>query len=108
MKVHNHAVPSEMMPYVEGDPRSDFSKGVNIELSTSFHCEAQLIAEAARKGVSLEDAELYVTTFPCPVCARLVAYSGIKKLYYADGYGVLDGERVLKSQGVEIIFVDAA
>ncbi|MDE2038239.1 MAG: deoxycytidylate deaminase [Patescibacteria group bacterium] len=105
--LHNHAVPSEHMPYVEGDPRSDFSKGVNIELSTSFHAEARLIAEAARRGQSLEGASMYATTFPCPACAKLIAYSGIKKLYYADGYGVLDGERILKSRGVEIVFVKA-
>jgi dCMP deaminase len=106
LKAHNKAVPDEQMNYIEGDPRSDFSKGVNVELSLFFHCEAQLIAEAAKKGISLEGTSMYVTTFPCPPCAKLVAYSGIKKLYYADGYGVLDGERVLKSQGVEIVFVD--
>jgi dCMP deaminase len=103
---HNSAVPSELMPYVEGDPRSDFHKGVNIELATSLHAEAGLIADAARRGISLEGAELYVTTFPCPPCAKLVAYSGIKKVYYAGGYGVLDAERILKSRGVEIIFVE--
>ncbi|MFA6554588.1 MAG: deaminase [Candidatus Paceibacterota bacterium] len=103
---HNHSVPSEFMPYVEGDPRSDFHKGVNVELSTVLHAEAGLIAEAAREGVSLEGAEMYATTFPCPPCAKMIAYSGIKKLYYADGYGVLDADRILKSRGVEIIFVE--
>ena len=102
---HNHAVPSELMPYVEGDPRSDFHKGVNVELSTSLHAEAGLIAEAARKGICLEGTEMYATTFPCPPCAKMIAYSGIKRIYYADGYGVLDGERILKSRGVEIVFV---
>jgi dCMP deaminase len=103
---HNHAVPSGSLPYTEGDPRSNFHQGVNIELSLVLHAEAGLIADAARQGISLEGAEMYATTFPCPPCAKLVAYSGMKKLYYADGYGVLDGERVLKSKGVEIIFVD--
>ena len=105
MQVHNSAVPDEHIHYTEGDPRSDFSKGVNVDFSLFFHCEAQLVARAAKEGVSLQGAEMYVTTFPCPTCAKLVAYSGIKKMYYADGYGVLDGERVLKSQGVEIVFV---
>lgn len=102
---YNHAVPSAMLPYTEGDPRSDFHKGVNVELSTVLHAEAGLIAEAAQKGICLEGAEMYATTFPCPPCAKMIAYSGIKKLYYADGYGVLDGERVLKSRGVKIVFV---
>lgn len=103
---HNTHVPSEYMPYVDGDPRAEFSKGVNLELSTAIHAEALLIADAARQGISLDGASLYVTTFPCPPCAKLIAYSGIKKLYYAGGYGVLDGERVLKANGVEIIFVE--
>ncbi len=105
LTAYNRHLPAEQTPYVNGDPRSDFSKGVNLELSSAIHSEASLVAEAARQGISLEGASLYVTTFPCPPCAKLIAYSGIKKLYYADGYGVLDGEAVLKSKGVEIIFV---
>ena len=105
LKTHNKHLPSPQTPYIDGDPRSDYKQGLNLELSTSIHSEAALVTEAAKKGISLEGAEMYVTTFPCPPCAKMIAYSGIKKLYYADGYGVLDGESVLKSQGVEIIFV---
>ncbi len=102
---HNHHVPDEQMPYVNGDPRASFSKGVNIELSTAIHGEAYLIARAAEKGISLEGTSIYTSTFPCPPCAKLIAYSGIKKLYYSEGYSMLDGESILKSQGVEIIRV---
>jgi dCMP deaminase len=106
LATHNKHVPSEHMPYVNGDPRNCFKQGVEVEMSTSFHGEARMIAEAAKKGVSLEGCELYCSDFPCPPCAKLVAYSGIKKLYYNRGYGALDGQDVLKSQGVEIIFVE--
>lgn len=102
---HNHHLPSEHTPYVNGDPRNNFHKGVHLELGTSIHGEAAAIAEAAKKGISLEGAEIYVSHFPCPPCAKLVACSGIKKLYYRVGYGVLDGEDVLKQFGVEIIQV---
>lgn len=101
----NKHVPSEHMPYTNGDPRNAFHKGEHLELSTAIHAEAQLIAEAANKGISLEGAEIYVTTFPCPPCAKLIAYSGIKKIYYSEGYGVLDGEDIMKNKGVKIIFV---
>lgn len=102
---HNRHVPHEFMPYVNGDPRADFHKGINLELSTGIHAEASLVAEAAKKGISLEGASIYVNTFPCPPCAKQVAYAGIKKLYYSGWYGVLDAESILKSNGVEIIFV---
>jgi dCMP deaminase len=47
---HNAHVPSEHIPYVNGDPRSNFHKGEHIELSTALHAEAALIAEAARRN----------------------------------------------------------
>ncbi len=102
---YNQHLPSEHTPYINGDPRNCFHKGEYLELSTAIHAEARLIAEAAKKGISLLDTEIYVTTFPCPPCAKMIAYSGIKKIYYKEGYGVLDGESVLKSKGVEIYFV---
>ncbi len=102
---YNKHVPSEHMPYINGDPRNSFHKGEYLELSTAIHAEAGIIAEAARKGISLEGAEIYVTTFPCPPCAKLITYSGIKKIYYAEGYGVLDGEGIMKEKGIEIIYV---
>jgi dCMP deaminase len=102
---HNQHLPSEHTPYVNGDPRNCFHKGEHLDLSTAIHIEARLIAEAAKEGVSLSGAEIYVTTFPCPPCAKMIAYSGIKKIYYKEGYGVLDGESVLKGKGVEIYFV---
>ena len=103
---HNKHLPSPHSPYAEGDPRNNFHKGIGIEYSTTLHAEAGLIAEAARKGISLEGTSMYVSVFPCPPCAKLVAYCGIKKLYYSGGYSVLDQERILKSRGVEIIFVE--
>lgn len=102
----NQHVPSPHMLSVSGDPRSCFHKGVHLELSTAIHAEAAAIAEAAKEGVSLKGTSIYVTNFPCPPCAKLIAYSGIKKLYYTTGYGVLDGENILKQRKVKIIFVD--
>lgn len=99
---HNQHLPSPYTPYIDSDPRNSFHKGEHIDLSTAIHAEAALIAHAARTGESLEGAELYVTTFPCPTCAKLVAASGIAQLYYSDGYSMLDGEKVLADAGVKI------
>lgn len=106
LTAHNAHLPSPHTPYVNGDPRNNFHKGDHIEISTGFHAEASLIAEAARRGIPLEGADLYVTVFPCPPCAKLIAYSGVKNLYCGGGYGVLDGEDILKGRGVAIIYVD--
>ncbi len=97
---HNHHLPSPYTPYIDSDPRNSFHKGEHIDLSTAIHAEAALIADAAKKGLSLDGAELYVTTFPCPVCAKLIACSGISKLYFSEGYSMLDGETILQQAGV--------
>ena len=90
---------------VFGDPRSNFDAGEHFDLSKTIHAEAAVIAEAAKRGVALAGASLYITTFPCPVCAKSIAASGITRVYYAKGYSLLDAEDVLKATGVEIVLV---
>jgi len=102
---HNEHLPEEQLPNIEGDARGLFKKGININYVTAAHAEVVAIAEAAKRGIATEGAELYVTDFPCPYCARLIAKSGIKKVYFRAGYAVLDGDEFLKEEGVEVVKV---
>lgn len=102
---HNDHMPFEQLPNVFGDARALFKKGVNINYGTASHAEVGVIAEAARKGISPEGAELFLTDFPCPYCARLIAKAGVKKIYFLKGYAVLEGDEFLKGEGVELIQV---
>lgn len=102
----NSPAPSIHSSFMEGDPRNIFKRGVGIEMSTFLHAEASIIARAAKEGVSLEGADIYVTTFPCPACAKLIANSGIKRCYFSEGYAVLDGARVLEENNIEIIKIE--
>ena len=104
-KKHNEYVPFDQIANVEGDPRSNFNTGIHIESSLALHAEAAIVAWAAKEGISLKGADIYSETFPCPPCAKQLAYSGIRRVYFRTGYKVLDGERILKSQGVEIVLV---
>ncbi len=104
----NHHCPTEYAPYVDGDPRDGFSRGVRADLSTAIHAEASVVAQAARAGISLDGADLYVTTFPCPACARLIAESGFRRCYFTGPYSVLEGDNILKAGGVTLLWVDAA
>lgn len=102
---HNHHLPNQHCLYINGSPRGCFSRGVELDKSSAIHAEQAVIGAAAKSGVSLEGASLYVSTFPCPSCAKLVAASGVKKLYFASGYTVVDGADVLRAAGVEIAHV---
>jgi dCMP deaminase len=101
----NEHNPHPMSAYAVGDPRSNFFKGVHLELSTATHAEAALIATAAKRGLRTDGAAIYVTDFPCPPCAKLIAGAGVAKLYFRTGYAVLDGRDVLEAAGVEMIQV---
>ncbi len=100
---HNEHLPHPLAAYAAGDPRANFHKGVALELSTAHHAEARLIASAARRGQSTEGALMYVTDFPCPPCAKLIAAAGVARLGFREGYAVLDGEDVLRAAGVELL-----
>lgn len=50
------------------------------------HAEANAVALAAKKGISTDGSTLYVTLFPCPVCAKLVIAAGIKEIVYEANY----------------------
>lgn len=103
----NEHKPSEHITYIEGDPRSNFDAGDPHlkNMYTEIHGEANVIAQAARQGVSLQDASIYVTTFPCPSCALQIIESGIREIYYADGYSNLNAEQNLRSAGIKLIRV---
>jgi len=105
-RAHNQHLPTEYAPYLNGDPRNDFQRGQRADLSTAIHAEAALVARAARDGLPLAGTDLYVTTFPCPACAKLVAEAGFRTCYFAGPYSVLDGESVLRAAGLELIWVD--
>lgn len=102
---HNRHLPSRFHLDQNGDPRSNVDSGQHQEIYTSIHSEADAIARAAQKGMSLEGAHAYVTTFPCPNCARLMSTAGIKKVYYSKGYALLDAEKIFEHFGVEIVLV---
>ncbi len=101
----NQHVPHEQSAYLMGDPRSNFEPGQRIDLSNAAHAEAVLLATAASRGICTRGCSLYVTTFPCPGCANIWAFSGIKRLYYADGYSLVAGAETLQAKAVEIIRV---
>lgn len=103
---HNYHLPTEYSPWIDGDPRNNATRGSSIEASTVQHAESSLIAKAAREGVSLEGKSIFVTTFPCPPCAKLIAESGLESCYYIEGYAMADGLRVMKDFDVEVIKIE--
>jgi dCMP deaminase len=51
-----------------------------------IHAEMNAIIWAARQGISIEDATIYVTLEPCSECSKNLIASGIKRIVYAKEY----------------------
>jgi dCMP deaminase len=50
--------------------------------SRSSHAEANAIAMAAKKGISVDGATIYATLEPCLSCLKLIIASGIQEIYF--------------------------
>lgn len=57
-----------------------------LEFVRAVHAEMAALTEAARRGVAVHGHTLYVTTFPCHECARLIVSAGIARVYYIEPY----------------------
>jgi dCMP deaminase len=52
----------------------------------TVHAEQNAISDAARRGVSLDGATVYITHFPCINCAKILAAAGIRCIKYHHDY----------------------
>jgi len=72
------------------------------------HAEANAIAQAARYGVAIKGATLYVTLEPCFVCIKLLASAQIAQVYFEEPYASRDLARdsfwrdAVKDAGIEV------
>lgn len=56
----------------------------------TIHAEANAVADAARRGVSLLGSTAYVTALPCWNCFKLLVQAGIKRVVYDEPYRATD------------------
>ncbi len=70
-----------------------------------IHAEMNAIIWAAREGISIKDATIYVTLEPCSECSKNIIATGIKRIVYDKSYEHNNSEVVskfLKDNGVKI------
>ncbi|MBI5000698.1 MAG: dCMP deaminase family protein [Euryarchaeota archaeon] len=66
--------------------RLNVPSGERHELCRGVHAEQNAIIQAALFGVSIKGATMYVTNYPCSVCAKMMVNSGIEEVVFGDGY----------------------
>jgi deoxycytidylate deaminase len=56
------------------------------EYGRAVHAEMNALLDAARRGIPVQGATLYTTTFPCHNCARHIIGAGISRVVFIEPY----------------------
>lgn len=77
----------------------------NAALTTKpglVHAEMNVIAFAAKNGVSTDGCAMVVTHSPCFECSKLIVQSGIKNIYYKQEYRLTESLDFLREYNVNV------
>ncbi|MFH1017952.1 MAG: cytidine/deoxycytidylate deaminase family protein [Pseudomonadota bacterium] len=72
----------------------------------TIHAEANAIIQAARNGVNISSATVYVTASPCWSCFKMIANAGITKICYGEFYRDPRIFEVSQKLGIELAKLD--
>lgn len=84
----NEALPGN--PYCQNNTctreEQNLYGGKDMQKVCSIHAEASIISQAAAQGISLKGVDIYVTTFPCVICARSLVKACVKNVFVMSDY----------------------
>lgn len=93
------------------DAGHELRKSFNKDGTTSEHCirtvhsEQNAICQAAKKGISIEGANVYTRMTPCRICSMLLINCGIKRVYCERKYHTgKESEQMFKKAGIKLIY----
>ncbi len=66
--------------------KMNIPSGQRQEFCYAVHAEQNAIVQAAKLGISIEDATLYCTHQPCVMCTKILINAGIRRVVYQHGY----------------------
>jgi dCMP deaminase len=81
---------------------SSIPSGTMHELCRGIHAEQNAIIQAAYHGFSIKGATLYCTNKPCVICSKMIINSGIREIFYLDGYDDVLSEQLFEEAGIHI------
>jgi len=92
---------------IRGMPHCDEAGHImeNDHCVATIHAEANAILQAAKNGVMIDGAEVYITASPCWPCFKMLANTGIKKIYYGEFYKDERIFDVAKKLGIDLIHI---
>jgi dCMP deaminase len=68
----------------------------------TIHAEINAIAQAAKNGASIRDADIYITHTPCIHCVKVLINTGIRRIFYEREYKRATIEELLRGGNIEM------
>lgn len=78
----------------------------NDHCVATIHAEANAILQAAKHGIAIDGADIYVTASPCWNCFQLIANAGIRRIFYGEFYRDNRIHDVAQQVGIELISLE--
>ncbi len=82
------------------------ASGTQHEKCFAVHAEQNAIIQAAKLGVSVQDATLYCTHQPCTICTKMIINSGISRIVYRYPYPDEFSQQLLAEAGIALEQID--
>jgi len=70
--------------FLPGAPHE--SKVINGHEQATVHAEQNAITDCAKRGVSSNECDAYITHYPCVNCMKILCASGIKNIFYINDH----------------------
>jgi dCMP deaminase len=71
----------------------------------TIHAEINAIAQSAKNGASIRDADIYITHTPCIHCYKVLINTGVHRVCYEKPYKLATLEELRRYSGVELVEV---
>ena len=82
---------------------NNIESGTRQEVCRAVHAEQNTIISAAIKGVSIKGGTIYLNTYPCSICTRMLINAEIKRIVYDSDYSDPLSKEMLDESKIEVV-----
>ena len=93
-----HCIDAGCLVYTSRTPTGE----VEENCFRTIHAEINAIAQAAKNGASIRDADIYITHTPCIHCVKVLINTGIRRIFYEREYKRTTIEELLRGANITL------
>ncbi len=83
--------------------KQGIESGTRQEVCYSTHAEQNALVQAAKLGIAVDGATIYITHRPCVICTKLLINAGIKRVVYDKHYPDDFSMEILSEADIELV-----